>query len=124
MAEHNKLGNWGEELAVQHLKKKGYRIIDRNWVLGRNDLDIIAFPPDESLVAVIEVKTRRDKVFVDPTHAVSRQKRINIVNCANVYLKVKRMDFPTRFDVITVVGIRDNDILVNHYENAFDPYTI
>ncbi len=124
MAEHNKLGTWGEELAVQYLIKKGYTIIDRNWVLGRNDLDIIAFPPGETLVAVMEVKTRRDRVFVDPTHAVSRQKRLNIVHCANAYLKYKRMDFPTRFDVITVVGIRNNDILINHYENAFDSYTI
>ena len=40
MAEHNDLGKWGEDEAVFYLEDKGYTIIDRDWRLGRRDLDI------------------------------------------------------------------------------------
>ena len=44
MAQHNDTGQWGEDLAVQHLKSKGYTIRDRNWRSGHREIDIIALP--------------------------------------------------------------------------------
>ena len=58
MAEHNDLGKWGEDEAVFYLEDKGYTIIDRDWRLGRRDLDILAYTPDGSTLVVVEVKTR------------------------------------------------------------------
>ena len=31
MATHNELGKKGEELAVEYLEKKGYKILEKNW---------------------------------------------------------------------------------------------
>ena len=42
MAEHNDLGKWGEDLAVDYLQRKGYVILERDWRSGHRDLDIIA----------------------------------------------------------------------------------
>ena len=46
MAEHNDLGKWGEDEAALYLEDQGYVIIDRDWKIGRRDLDIIAASPD------------------------------------------------------------------------------
>ena len=45
MAEHNDLGKWGEDEAALYLEDEGYTIIDRDWRLGRRDLDILAYTP-------------------------------------------------------------------------------
>ena len=42
MAEHNEKGKQGEEIAVKFLKNKGYKILETNWRLGKNEIDIIA----------------------------------------------------------------------------------
>jgi hypothetical protein len=42
MADHNDLGNKGEDKAVAFLKSKGYRIIERNWTFHGYEIDIIA----------------------------------------------------------------------------------
>ena len=49
-------GDRGEDEAVAYLKKNGYRILARNYVSGRREIDIVA--TKKNTLAVIEVKTR------------------------------------------------------------------
>ena len=63
MAAHNELGQWGENLATEYLRSKGYVIIDRDWRSGHRDLDIIA--EDGDVVVFVEVKTRRNNLFTE-----------------------------------------------------------
>ena len=42
MAEHYELGNKGEQLAVNYLINKGYKIVERNWRFQKAEIDIIA----------------------------------------------------------------------------------
>jgi putative endonuclease len=42
MAEHNDLGKFGEEMAVEFLQKNGYLILDTNWTFQKAEIDIIA----------------------------------------------------------------------------------
>ena len=42
MADHNNFGNKAEELAADFLKKKGYKIIARNFRWQKAEIDIIA----------------------------------------------------------------------------------
>ncbi|MFT5054826.1 MAG: putative endonuclease, partial [Oceanospirillaceae bacterium] len=41
MANHNDLGNKGEDLAANLLEQKGYEVLDRNWRWGRYEVDIV-----------------------------------------------------------------------------------
>ena len=41
MAEHNILGEQGEQKACDYLLKNGYEILARNWHFGKDELDII-----------------------------------------------------------------------------------
>ena len=61
MAEHNDLGKWGEQVAVDYLQRKGYEILERDWKSGHRDLDIIAL--DGDTIVFVEVKTRRSGSF-------------------------------------------------------------
>ena len=58
MAQHNHLGEWGEELAKRYLQQQGYVIIDSDWKSGHRDIDIVAMDGDE--VVLVEVKRCRE----------------------------------------------------------------
>ena len=40
MADSHKLGQAGEELARDHLLKKGYTILHRNWKSGKREINL------------------------------------------------------------------------------------
>lgn len=63
MAEHNELGKWGEDEAARFLQRKGFSILERDWRVGKRDLDIIALKEDGKLLVFVEVKTRRNDVY-------------------------------------------------------------
>lgn len=118
MAEHNDLGQKGEELARLHLKKKGYDIVKTNWHFGKDEIDIIA-RHDDTLVFV-EVKTRRSSDFGSPETFVTKKKQSFMVRAANSYFDRYKIDLEGRFDVISVV-LSPTQCRINHIERAFYP---
>ena len=62
MAESHNLGQKGEDLAAEHLKKAGYKILFRNWKWGKHEIDIIA--ENKDCVVFVEVKTRSDELMI------------------------------------------------------------
>ena len=99
MAEHNDLGKWGEDEAALYLEDEGYTIIDRDWRLGRRDLDILAYTPDGNTLVVVEVKTRTGEEYQQPEEAVTPGKMRNLAIAANAYVKECQVDKELRFDV-------------------------
>ena len=118
MAEHNDIGKKGEEIAVNFLKNKGYRILDTNWRLGRNEIDIIAM--DGRFIVIAEVKTRQSNQFGEPEIAVTREKQKALIRSANAYVRLKRLDHEVRFDIISILLTKDGEH-VNHIADAFYP---
>lgn len=118
MADHNKLGAKGEQLALALLKKKGYSILAENWRSGKNEVDVIARIADT--VVFVEVKTRSTAYFGDPSKAVSIAKQKRTIQAANDYLEQHELEFEARFDVISVV-ISEKDYQLDHMEDAFYP---
>ncbi|MCX6433759.1 MAG: YraN family protein, partial [Actinobacteria bacterium] len=49
------LGRYGEDLAVEHLRRQGLTILARNWRCPTGELDVIA--RDGSALVICEVKT-------------------------------------------------------------------
>jgi Holliday junction resolvase-like predicted endonuclease len=116
-AEHNQMGAWGEAVAVEYLREKGYVIIDRDWHSGHRDIDIIAL--HDEMVVFVEVKTRRDTIFHTPEEAVDYRKMNNLRRAINHYVKYRKIDNPIRFDIITVVGsLGCPHPIINHIEDV------
>ena len=118
MAAHNDLGTWGEVVAADYLRKKGYTILEQDWKSGHRDIDLIAI--DGNTVVFIEVKTRRNRVFGEPEDAVNYMKLRNLRTAINHYIKYKRLNNDIRFDVVSVIGTPETGAQIVHKENAFD----
>ncbi len=117
MAEHNKIGTQGEELAVSYLQAKGLKILHRNWRAGHLEIDIVAL--DGEQIVFVEVKTRKVKP-TRPSDVVSVAKMRNIVNAADVYMKNNHIDAESRFDIIILVGVgaqAEIDYITNAYRS-------
>jgi len=118
MADSHDLGQKGEALAAEYLEKAGYRIVQRNFKWGRNEIDIIA--ENDNFIVFTEVKTRSADFQVSPSAAVNREKQKSVILAADGYLKRFGIDKESRFDVITVVK-SSNSFDIDHIENAFYP---
>lgn len=115
MAEHNTLGQQGEDRAVQFLIDKGYRIIARNWRnRGRKELDIVAI--DGETLVFVEVKTRAANSLTSPFDAINGLKMHRLTLAADSFIRTKHLDMNARFDVIGITGSK-----IEHIENAFMP---
>ena len=121
MAQHNDLGKWGEEQAATFLERKGYTICDRDWRAGHRDLDIIALNEDQTILVIVEVKTRTSAELNEPEEAVNKKKIRNIGNAANLYLKQFNVEYDVRFDILSVTGTSDSNAKIEHIIDAFNP---
>ncbi len=119
MAESHNLGRKGEDLAVDYLKKAGYKILHRNWKAGKLEIDIIA--ENKDFIVFIEVKTRSDDYQEHPLSAINREKQRSMIFAANNFIQWNNIDNESRFDVITVIIKKDNSNQVEHIEDAFYP---
>lgn len=118
MAEHNILGKEGEDIACKYLINKGYRIRHTNWRWKKLEIDIIA--EKDNCIIIVEVKSRRNDNFGDPEDAVTYSKIRKLVSATDVYLKKYEIDYPVRFDIISITGTLP-DIRIKHIEDAFLP---
>ena len=116
MAAHNELGKWGEALAAEFVEKQGYEILECDWKSGHHDLDIIA--RDEDTLVIIEVKTRRNRLFGDPEEAIDYKKRLSLQSAINHYVKSHRIKIPVRFDVISIVGMIGSTPEIDHIKDV------
>ena len=100
--EKKELGRRGEEVAFRFLKKKGYRIIEKNYVCKMGEMDIIAREKDT--FAFIEVNTRTSTEFGPPQLAVTEFKQRQLSKVALNFLKEKNIeDMKARFDVVAIL---------------------
>ena len=115
MAQHNELGKWGEDVAAEYLRGKGYSILERDWHSGHRDIDIIAIY--QNYLVFVEVKTRTSDSFVAPETAVDYKKTRNLRASINHYLRFSTLDLTPRFDIITVVGRIGSTPKINHIDD-------
>jgi putative endonuclease len=118
MAEHNEFGRKGEDIAAEYLQKKGYRILERNWVSGKNEIDIIAH--EGKYVVVVEVKSRHSNYAGEPETAVTKEKQRSLIRAANSYVRKMNMNEEVRFDIISILVVKGKE-QINHIEDAFYP---
>jgi putative endonuclease len=96
------LGAQGEDLAVRFLKKKGFKIIERNFHCPAGEIDLIAREGDT--LVFVEIKARSSSDFGLPQDAVDRFKQQKIIQAARTYLAQHRLgeEIPARFDVVAI----------------------
>jgi putative endonuclease len=117
---HNKqeLGKEGERVAEQFLKRKGYKLVERNFRCTEGELDLIVL--DRRVVVFVEVKTRTGRGFGSPLEAVEYRKQQKMIRAAQYFLSAKGLhQRDARFDVVGV-SWPGREPMVEHIENAFE----
>lgn len=116
MAAHNELGKKGEELAVEYLLKKGYKIVARNYKYQKAEVDIIA--RKGNILSIIEVKTRSTPEFGNPQEFLKAKQIQRLVKAVDHFVTDHNMDVEVRFDIIAIIKNKSGTKL-EHLEDAF-----
>lgn len=114
-APHLSTGLNGEDLAADHLREKGYLILQRNLRMGKAEIDIIA--RKDGILVFVEVKTRTNDNFGYPEEFVNRRKQRMILNAADSYILRSGWQEDIRFDIIAITMTNPPELF--HIEDAF-----
>ncbi len=115
------VGNLGEEVAVNFLVGKGYKILERNFRCKGGEVDIVARDPSDKSLVFVEVKARKDLSYGVPQLAVNSFKQRQISKAALTWLSKKRQhDQNARFDVVAILLDANGLHKVEHIVNAFE----
>ncbi len=116
--KRKEVGALGEKLAVDFLKKHGYKIIERNFRCREGEIDIIA-KQGECLVFV-EVRTKRSSDYGVPEESITPFKKDKLASLAHIYLQNCHPPPQSwRIDVVAVELTAQNRVSrLEHIENA------
>jgi len=118
MASHNlNIGDLGETIAKNFLKKKGYKIVEQNCRNKYGEIDLICREKD--VLVFVEVKTRIGEQFGTPEDALNKNKIHRLIRNAQAYIARKGLNMINyKIDAICIVLDKNNKLKrINHYEN-------
>ncbi len=116
-------GNFGERIAENYLKKKGYRILDRNYCFRipgnpqKGEIDIVA--KKGALISFVEVKMLRDALGFSPEEKVNFSKSRKLVKTAESWLMKKKIPLNTKWQIdVLAIEIKEGRAKISYFENA------
>lgn len=131
LLHRKKLGEIGENIAVNYLKKKGYRILERNYFaplprFGRwpghssGEIDIII--KKSGIIIFVEVKTisMTRQSFGDPEQKVNFLKQRKLFKTAQSWLIKKKISLNAKWqiDVIALkIDLESKKAKLRHFKN-------
>ena len=116
--ERQILGKSGEEAAFEFLRKKGYRILERNYKTPLGEIDIIA--QDRDRLVFVEVKSLSDTSYIFPQEMLNKKKQEQIIRVALSYLKAKGLkNVDCRFDCVAVIFSLGKEPEIELIKDAF-----
>ncbi len=117
---NQKLGTFGERVAIAHLEEKGYRIREKNFRVREGEIDIVAEQGD--VLVFVEVKTRRGDAMGSAKESIGWRKAQSLLLAAQVYEeRHEKLPPGRRIDVIAIDLDADGELLsVEHIESAIE----
>jgi len=114
-------GRRGEEIAAEHLRAKGYRIIETNHRTRFGEIDIICKSPRKGggrSAVFVEVKTKVGEDFGTPEEMISKKKLWQVERTAEMYLLGNPTKLSVRIDAVCIVFDKGGEVArITHYEN-------
>jgi len=106
----------GEDIATSYLKKKGYRIIERNFRKGYGEIDIVAV--HENILVFAEVKTRTTGLYGGAIEAISYLKLQKLIRTCEYYKMLHpKLPESLRIDAILIDLENGEAKNIQHIEN-------
>lgn len=111
----NEFGKFAEEMASHEYLLRGYTILERNWNLGKTEIDLILQKDDVIVLAEVKARATDEE---DALESVTIDKRRRMVRAADAYLKKLQGAFTYRFDIVACSGSQEKFTL-EIVEDAF-----
>lgn len=106
------IGKKGEDEAVRYLERKGYRVIERNFLCRQGEIDIIAL--DKNYIVFVEIKARTSTEYGLPSESVTERKKKHMIKAIQYYLYKRNLENENiRIDVIEVY-VKQDKYEMNH----------
>ena len=119
MHERRRLGAEGEARAAAWLERAGYRIVARNVRADGVEIDLVV--RRGTLIAFVEVKTRRGRGYGAGEEAVDARKRARLRHGAVAWLHEHgRGNSRVRFDVVVCEPSARGTWRIRHLPAAFE----
>ncbi len=117
-----KTGIRGETYAYWYLRRHGYIMIGRNFMVRgtKGEIDLVGY--DGATVAFVEVKTRTSpsREFGSPEDAVTQEKQRHLARIARQFLREYRVENAAfRFDVLAIESPQGRRPVVRLHKGAF-----
>jgi putative endonuclease len=113
-------GDAAERAAEEYLVANGYRVLERNLRVGRDEIDLLVEQGD--VVAIVEVRLRGPSAYAGPFASVDAKKRSKLVRAAERLWRERWSKAPSpprlRFDVVGV-RVDEGGVHVEHVAGAF-----
>ena len=114
------LGAFGEDAACEYLRRRGYRLLGRNYACRQGEVDVIA--RKGRYIVFVEVKLRKNADFGTAAEFVTAAKQQRVIFAARRWLAANPTDLQPRFDVIEVYapqGLDTKKPEIHHLEDAY-----
>jgi len=111
------IGERGEDAAADAYRRRGYRILARNWRSRLGEIDLVV--ERGGVLVFCEVKSRRGAGFGGGYEAVTWRKQVKLRALAEAFLQTHGSGPQAiRFDVASV-AVRGERSIVELFEDAF-----
>ena len=117
MTEKQVRGALGEQAAVDYLRQNGFMIVERNYRVGKSEVDIIATRYDE--LHFVEVKTRKLGGWQSPYDSITKQKCDALRKGALAYRTIHRIPLEIEFDLIAIIIDDHGNHTLEYTEHIF-----
>ncbi len=125
MAYTNNLGKFGEDVACEYLKKKGFKILERNYKTKFGEIDIVAKTKDKVLVFVEVKSLKSNNAGFRPEDHFTKKKARQVGRLALFYLSQIKSGTKNQFRVdLVAVEVKSSLLtknkeccVIRHYQN-------
>ncbi len=128
MKKTKEIGDIGENIAEKHLKRKGYKILSRNYKARGGEIDIIAYR--FGVLIYVEVKSRTNDLYGTPASAVDGQKITNIKYAVRDFLTAYRKGnkipvfYPFGLERASAIRKQRLDVVEVYLDKNYEPIKI
>lgn len=115
--ERKNLGDYGEKLALNFLKKKGYKVLEKNYKIGYKEIDLIA--QKANITVFVEIKTRSNPAFQEAIDALSLKQIKTLKRAILSYSYLNKVNLNLiRLDLIAIdIDKKEKTANIKHIKN-------
>jgi len=115
--DNKKTGAAGEKAAEDFLRKKGYRILERNFYTKFGEIDLVC--RKDKVMVFVEVKTKTSDEFGEPWEMVNQRKLEQVERMGEVWNMKNNWQGLCRIDVVGVWLDNKGQVdKIEHWENV------